>query len=280
MDKYSFDFNPKNCNKIYFKELFLLMKTICPEKEIFKRINKKQIEKLNIKCENEFNSCKTDEFFFDNKKQIILGRFFDTIGCFYKCKGHYFSMAMEPYSLFKNDVFIRYIIDKPELYINNSKKIELEDVFPIRIVISDKHNIPTYAERKMDNIKEYTFDNIKNMFALSKDNLKIINTLPDTSVLKKIITEKFPINHIISRELCILYYMKLHFYIVENDNQTLKPFILISKYNLQQIKNIYKTKNKKFPNIKYLFNKRSKTIKKQTFTKMKQNKTKKDKRAF
>jgi hypothetical protein len=36
-------------------------------------------------------------------------------------------MAMEPYSLFKNDVFIRYIIDKPELYINNSKKIELED---------------------------------------------------------------------------------------------------------------------------------------------------------
>ena len=41
MDKYSFDFNPKNCNKIYFKELFLLMKTIYPEKEIFKRINKK-----------------------------------------------------------------------------------------------------------------------------------------------------------------------------------------------------------------------------------------------
>jgi hypothetical protein len=58
------------------------MKTISPEKEFFKRINKKQIEKLNIKCENEFNSCKTDEFFFDNKKQIILGRFFDTIGCF------------------------------------------------------------------------------------------------------------------------------------------------------------------------------------------------------
>ena len=275
MDKYSFDFNPKNCNKIYFKELFLLLKTISPEKEFFKRINKKQIEKLNIKCENEFNSCKTDEFFFDNKKQIILGRFFDTIGCFYKCKGHYFSMAMEPYSLFKNDVFIRYIIDKPELYINNSKKIELEDVFPIRIVMSDIHNIPTHAETKMNNIKEYTFDNIKKMFVLSNDNLKIINELPDTSILKKIITEKFPINHIISRELCILYYMKLHFYVVENDNKTLKPFILISKYNLQQIKNIYKTKNKKFPNIKYLFNKQKKSIKKKIFTKIKQNKTKK-----
>lgn len=273
MDKYSFDFNPKDCNPVYFKELFLLLNTIHYEKEQFNRINKKQIQKLNIKCENEFNSCKPDEFFFDNKKQIILGRFFDTIGCFYECKGHYFSMAMEPYSLFKNDVFIRYIIDKPELYINNSKKIELEDVFPIRIVISDKHNIPTYAEKKMGNIKEYTFDNIKNMFALSKDNLKIINTLPNTSILKQIITEQFPINHIISRELCILYYMKLNFYIVENDDQTIKPFILISKYNLQQIKNIYKTKNKQFPNIKYLFNKQNKTIKKQNKTIKKQNKT-------
>jgi len=202
-----------------------------------------------------------DEFFFDNKKQIILGRFFDTIGCFYKCTGNYFSMAMGPYSLFKNDVFIRYIIDKPELYINNSKKIELEDVFPIRIVMSDKHNIPTYAERKMDNIKEYTFDDIKNILAVSNDNLKIINKLPHTSILKKIITEKIPINHIISRELCILYYMKLHFYVVQNKDRTLKPFILISKYNLQKIKNIYKKKNKRFANIQYLFNKRTKTIK-------------------
>ena len=44
--------------------------------------------------------------------------------------------------------------------------------------------------------------------------------------------------------------MKLHFYIVENDNKTLKPFILISKYNLQQIKsfqilNIYLTTESK-----------------------------------
>jgi hypothetical protein len=173
MNKYSFDFNPKNCNKIYFKELLILLSNINPEKEKFKRIKKNDILKLNIKCENDFNSCKTDEFFFENKKQIILGRFFDTIGCFYGCKGHYFSMAMEPYSLFKNDVFIRYIIDKPELYINNSKKIELEHVFPIRIVLSKKHNIPTYADKKMGNIKEFTFDTIKNTFALSAENKKL-----------------------------------------------------------------------------------------------------------
>ncbi len=161
-------------------------------------------------------------------------------------------MAMEPYSLFKNDVFIRYIIDKPEIYINNSKKIELEKVFPIRIVLSKKHNIPTYAEKKMGNIKEYTFDTLKNMFGVSKENLNIINNLPDTSILKNIITESFPINHIISRELCILYYLKLHFYLVVNADGTLKPFLLVSKYNLEEIKKIYKKFNKPFPNLQYL----------------------------
>lgn len=262
MNNYSFDFNPKNCNKIYFNELSLLLNNINPKKEKFERIKSKKIKELNIKCENEFNSCNSDEFFFENKKQIILGRFFDTIGCFYKCKGHYFSMAMKPYSLFKNDVFIRYIIDKPELYINNSKKIKLEKVFPIRIVLSDKHNIPTYSSTKLKNMKEYTFDDIKKTFAVSNENLKIINNLPDTSILKKIITEKFPINHIISRELCILYYMKLHFYVVENKDKTIKPFILVSKYNLKQIKEIYKKYNKKFPNIQHLFDRKTKTIKK------------------
>jgi len=262
MNNYSFDFNPKKCNKIYFNELLLLLNNINPEKEKFERIKSKNIKKLNIKCENVFNSCKPDEFFFNNKKQIILGRFFDTIGCFYKCKGHYFSMAMEPYSLFKNDVFLRYIIDKPELYINNSKKIKLEKVFPIRIVLSDIHNIPTYASKNLKNMNEYTYDDVKKKFAVSNENLKIINNLPDTSILKKIITEKFPINHIISRELCILYYMKLHFYVVENKDKTLKPFILISKYNLKQIKELYKQYNKKFPNIQHLFDSKTKTIKK------------------
>ena len=274
MNNYSFDFSPKNCNKIYFNELLILLNNINPEKEKFEKIKSKKNKELNIKCENDFNSCNPDEFFFENKKQIIIGRFFDTIGCFYKCKGHYFSMAMEPYSLFKNDVFIRYIIDKPELYINNSKKVQLEKVFPIRIVLSDKHNIPTYASTKLKNMKEYTFDDIKKTFAVSNENLKIINNLPDTSILKKIITEKFPINHIISRELCILYYMNLHYYVVENKDKTIKPFILVSKYNLKQIKELYKKYNKNFPNIQYLFDRTTKTIKK----KWKRSSTRKSKK--
>ena len=39
MEKYSFDFNPKDCNRMYFKELLLLMNKISPEREKFKRIN-------------------------------------------------------------------------------------------------------------------------------------------------------------------------------------------------------------------------------------------------
>ena len=43
MDEYSFDFNPKDCNKVYFDELFLLLNAINPEEEKFKRIKKKSV---------------------------------------------------------------------------------------------------------------------------------------------------------------------------------------------------------------------------------------------
>jgi hypothetical protein len=108
----------------------------------------------------------------------------------------------------------------------------------------------------MNDIKEYTYDDLKKTFAIGKENLEIINKLPATSILKKIITEKFPINHIISRELCILYYMKLNFYVVKNNDNTFKSFILVSKYNLKEIEEIYVKIKKKIPKkIYYLFNK-------------------------
>jgi hypothetical protein len=64
--------------------------------------------------------------------------------------------------------------------------------------------------------------------------------------------------------------MNLYFYVVENENKTLKSFILVSKYNLYQIKNLYKKFNKKLPNIQYLFDKKNKTINKKIYN----NKTK------
>ena len=58
---------------------------------------------------------------------------------------------------------------------------------------------------------------------------------------------------------------------VKNIDKTLKPFILVSKYNLQQIKKLYNKFNKKLPNIHYLFNQKNKTINKKFYN----NKTQK-----
>jgi hypothetical protein len=245
------DFNPMDCNKLYFKELLLLLNVIHPEK--FKTVKRKNIlnlaKKLNIHCGYDFINCNTDEFFLENKKQIVIGRFYDTIGCYYSCRSHYFIMEMDPYTVFKNDIFIRYIIDKPEIYINNSKKVELEDVFPVRIILN--HEIPTYAEKKLDKLEEYVNDPFTHKKATSKHNLKIINALPESSLIKQYATK----SNVVTRELCLLYSMKLNFY-----KCTDKPFILVSKYNLQQVKNAFNLNNKPMPKIEYLY-KKNKTVK-------------------
>lgn len=41
MESYKFLFNPDSCNKIYFKELMLLLNASTPDEEKFKRIKKK-----------------------------------------------------------------------------------------------------------------------------------------------------------------------------------------------------------------------------------------------
>jgi hypothetical protein len=62
MDKYSFDFNPKDCNKIYFKELFLLLKTINPEKEFFKRYVYFKFGNKNLKTNINLNKYTKYEY--------------------------------------------------------------------------------------------------------------------------------------------------------------------------------------------------------------------------
>jgi hypothetical protein len=256
-EDYKFIFDPRDCNKLYFDELEALMKIINPSLEKYNRAKKEDVTNLmrkeNIICSYpKLKNCSKDEFFFEDKKQILLGRYFDTVPCFYKCKKNYFIMSMEPYSLFKNDVLIRYMIDKPELFINNSKIHKLETIFPVRIIVSKKFLIPSYASKKLDSIEEYTYDTMLNKYAVSKENQEIINSLPSDSILKKIITERFPINHIISREICILYHMKLYFYVVYK-NSKLEPFILVSKYNMREIKKFYKLYNKDLPDIRLYF---------------------------
>lgn len=258
MEKYLYEFNPEDCDTIYFENLLQLMSKIKPELEDYKRMDREKVKKLKIKCTyKEIKKCKKDEFFFENKVQIILGRFYDTIGCFYDCKENYFAMAMNEYSLFKNDVFIRYILDKSYIFIKNMKKIELESIFPIRILLSKKYLITTHKLRDIMDLSEYYEQTQpERIMSINKENLKILLEFDKNSKIKKKITEDIPINHIIGRELCILYKLNYYFYVVENEDKSIKPFILISKYNLDEIKEFYRKSGLDSNGIKLLYKKR------------------------
>lgn len=80
-------------------------------------------------------------------------------------------------------------------------------------------------------------------------------TLPSDNILKHRITDNAPISQVVSRELCILYDMNLYFYVVENDDGHYMPFILVSKYNMKEIKNKYTAYSKPMPNLKLYYNK-------------------------
>jgi hypothetical protein len=263
-NQYLYEFNPNSCNSSYFHDLFELLKIIHPEKEIYKRMKKKTFKELNIQCEYPIlQNCKADEFFFENKRQILLGRFFDTIGCFYNCSKHFFAMAMDSYSLFKNDVFIRYILSKSHIFIK-SKRVDIETVFPIRILLSKKHRIPGHKLEEMKNSLQFTHE-IRNpshgpplfLDATNTNNVKKISRFT-SSMLHKYITASIPINHIIARELCLLYFMNLYFYVVKHQDQrdSFKPFILVSKYNLTEIKKFYKKSGIPFPELQLLYKKK------------------------
>ena len=233
------------CNEEYFIELLNILNDIKPEYEKFKKMNKFKIKNLKLVCEYYNNICKKDCFFFeDDSKQIILGRYQNTLGCYYKCNKYYFTLAIDPFSLFKNDLFIRYIIDKPELFITSTKKIKIEHVFPIRIVLSENYSISDYSDSIMYNIKDYIGTN-----NISTKNALILNSLPKDSILKNLITK----SNIITREICMLYYMKFYFYIIEIENNKILPFILVSKYNIENLNTLYKKLNKPVPKFKYVF---------------------------
>ncbi len=267
MNKYNYDFNPNTCNSNYFKELNKLMKKINPNKQQFKRLTKKKLASYNVgKCTYPLlKNCEPDEYFFDNKRQILLGRFLDTAACFFNCSKNYFTLAVDPFSLFKNDLFIRYVLDYPELFINKGST-ELEDVFPIRILLSTKHFIPSYLDKKMTRTEEFTSELLEppkiNKFRASMEPsiLEKFYTLPSNNILKQRITDNAPISHVVSRELCILYEMKLFFYVVEENDGNYSPFILVSKYNMRDIKKKYASYNKQMPNLKLYYHKKNKPL--------------------
>lgn len=254
MEAYNFKFDPKGCNSIYFTELLILLNKVNPFDEDFMQPDKKEFDEIKLECKSKFMTCKPDIFFFENKTQIILGRYADTMGCFYNCESHYLPMVLNNYSIFKNDVFIRYIIDKPNIYSKDGIKLQLEHVFPIRIILSES-SIPKHAMSNLSEIEEYTYDYFKSEYGISEVNLELINNLPKASSLLKLITSKYPETSVIAREMCVLYYMQFYFYVVLEDDGSYKPFILISKYSIKSLKKLYKSLSIPFPALQLLWNK-------------------------
>ena len=237
-NKYTFDID--ECKNIYWTELEKLLTKIIPENEEYIRISKTQMKKAKIECSyDKILNCDRDNYFLeDNTKQIILGRCGDTMGCFYDCTENYFAMAMTPYSIFKNDVLIRYMIDKPKLFINNDTNYKLETVFPIRILISNKYAIPMHKFTKIENSIEY-FSQKEEIIPVPytfAGNIENYDKYKDSSNILHRQTSNLSSSNIISREMCILYNMDLYFYIVKIDENNYEPFILCSKYNLEEIK--------------------------------------------
>lgn len=174
------------------------------------------------------------------------------VGCFGDCSDNYFPMGVEYYSIFKNDVYVHKILNHPEYFITYDKK-EIEEIFPIRIVLNNELIIPQYTdEENINAMQMYTEDN--NKINVSDLNYKIIKNFKH-SIIKNKITSTSPGNYT-SRELCNLYHMDLYFYVVVDNNFILKPFILVSKYDFNEICSKILEKGKNVPQgLKLLFHK-------------------------
>ena len=240
-NEYPFKFYPDSCNTLdYFKNLEELMRLV---KTTGTNLNTRSNEFIrNLKLECSYTSlvdCKPDKYCMPNTIQILLGRFNDNVGCFYDCN-LYYVLSFETYSIFKNDLLIRYMLQYPKTFHIRDK---INKYFPIRILVSDKI-IPEHTLMEITDIKQYTGN-------LNPETLEVITdtiSIENSKNIDKIKT-KLPIffNYlsdlknsgiITSREICSLYQYKYYFYAVYKDKleKTFEPFILVSKFNLKELK--------------------------------------------
>ena len=232
----------------YFDELERLLDYLDPREE-YPRISSDQVEMMqqadaNLKCSYNCDYNKSRAIFGpsrgDSTTQIILGRFYDTLGCFYD-SSTVFAMAMNPYSTLKNDLFVWNMVAHPEYYINSSAPKILHPIFPVRIIISNLHVIPKYKRRSIDCtgfVQELAFDTSGPVprKALMDCNIDVLKSIPKNYLLRKITAEVMPESHVISREIILLMRQGMSFYVVLNQNGIFEPFILVSKLSLQHIR--------------------------------------------
>ena len=257
----NFNFTPEKCDKDYFDELEKLMNLVIITNVNLEMTTKYKLDNLKITCDyhSDLSNCIPDNYDISGTIQILLGRFNDNIGCFFKCH-LYFSLSYSFYSIFKNDLLLKYILRFPHKF-NIKKPINI--LFPFRILISDKP-VPSHDLVNINDIHQYTghINPITHKFikdTLGKTNEKIIKLYkPYTTFFNKLSNLNKP-GMITSRELCSLFHYNYYFYIAyDNDEKTsFEPFILVSKYNLDKLKEINYNENinMDLSKIIYLFNK-------------------------
>lgn len=246
--------NKDNCDNLYFTELNKFLDMIIKEDYIFP--DNQQTTIKNCINMNITKDCIQDIFHpTKDSVQFLLGRFNIVKNCFSDCK-NYYVINLKIWSLFRNDLLIRYI--------STHKNIEnklIDEIFPIRIVLSNNNDnyiaphknkyIKSISELLENYFIEYNwFSNIpkqkKEIYGyknLLDDKKKYSNKIKNE--LKTYIID-YPDSNIISREICIIQNSKMFFYFVF-ENDILKPFILISKYKIDFIRSNYK----KYKNIKF-----------------------------
>ncbi len=233
----SFTWKKSSCDSKYFKSLVDILDKVKFPNNTGEYIRPRFTRKKRFCNKLKIKNCKLDDFHSGDKYlQIVLGRWMITSNCFTNCK-NYFAMAMNKWSLFKNDVFIHHMLHNNFFY-KKYNKLPLDPVFPIRIVISNDLLISNHRVKKITNfIKEYGYDFFKGK-AISDRIVKLIEDKHPE--LTKKITNQAPLSYVISRELCILNEEHLYFYKVkQNDHILYKPYILISEKPLSEINKIY-----------------------------------------
>lgn len=257
----SFKFEPDLCDNTYFKELKELIESVNTSGIDFTMQTEEEIDKIITEdtCTYSHALCKPDQFNMEDTIQIILGRYNDNVGCFYKCY-LYYALSYKTYSIYKNDLLIRYILNFPKLF--NIEK-NLNPIFPIRIIVNKQNIIPTHELIYTDNkdkyyskfnmngdIAEYTASEIN----MIKSNI-YEQKLP---YFTKLLSNTSKEGMITARELCSLFQYKYYFYgvLIPDTNIQYEPYILISKYNIHEIKKLsefYINYNPNFDLLKLLF---------------------------
>jgi hypothetical protein len=258
---YYMAFSKMDCDEKYFESLEVFLDLILKQTKY--QPDLVQISESGVRsCKPlSLENCQPDNYHPDSEKiQVLLGRFNLTSQCFTGCPNYYiFNVPI--WSIFRNDLFIRYIA-------SSSKNSKFDSVFPIRILLSNNPEffIPPHNMRIVKHIQLliqeyftfYTWD--ENEFQAKNQEETFTDTQPknypqelekDVSLfspllkndnITKSITD-YPSSNIISRELCLL--RKLHFYMVLK-NKIYLPFILVSHMTNLQIYRWYAKRLKTF----------------------------------